>query len=83
MGLCASLLSQGVLPAGFLCSAAAAVIAFLFTGLGQCLLLWLRSKSAWSAGLSTMGRELLVTLPCIFPMTALYRAVYRKTHLDD
>lgn len=83
VGLCASLLSQGVLKAGFLCSAAGAVIAFLCTGLGQCLLLWMGGKAAWSAGLATMGKELLVTLPCIFPMTALYRAVYRKTHLDD
>lgn len=83
VGLCASLLSQGVLKAGFLCSAAAAVIAFLFTGLFQCLLLWVSGKAAWSAGLAAMGKETLVTFPLIFPVTVLYRAVYRKTHMDD
>ena len=83
VGLCASLLAQSVLPAGFLCSAAASVMAFAATGLFHCLLLFFQGKAAWSAGFSTMARELAVTLPMSIPMTVLYRAVYRKTHLDD
>lgn len=83
VALCAALLSQSVLPAGFLCSAAASVIAFVFTGVFHCLLLWFQGKAAWSAGLSTMVRELAVTLPLSVPMTVLYRAVYRKTHMND
>ena len=83
VGLCASLLAQSVLPAGFLCSAAASVMAFAATGLFHCLLLFFQGKAAWSAGFSTMARELAVTLPMSIPVTVLYRAVYRKTHLHD
>ena len=83
VGLCAALLSQGVLPAGFLCSTAASVIGFLFTGLFHCFLLWLDGKAAWSAGMRTAALEALVTFPAVFPATVMYRWVYRKTHLDD
>ena len=82
-GLCAALLAQSVLPAGFLCSCAAAVTAFLFTGLFHCFLLWLDGKTAWGPGICTAALEALVTLPAVFPMTVLYRWVYRRTHLDD
>ena len=82
-GLCAALISQSWLPAGFLCSLATSAIAFLFTGTFHCLLLWVREKSAWSAGFSVCCREMLVSLVLAIPVTLLFRAVYRRTHLDD
>lgn len=82
-GLCGGLLSQSALPAGFLCSAAATAAAFFFTGLFHCFLMWINDRSAWSAGLFTMLRELAVTLPMIFPVTVLYRAVHRKIHYNE
>lgn len=83
VGLCAALLSQGVLPAGFFCSTAASIIGFLFTGLFHCFLLWLDGKASWSAGMRTAALEALATFPAVFPATVMYRWVYRKTHLDD
>ena len=83
VGLAASLLSESVLPAGFLCSLAASAAAFLMVGLFHCILLWMTEKAAWSSGLYLMLRELLVTLPLSFPVTLLYRAVFLRTHLDD
>ncbi|MBQ8389528.1 MAG: hypothetical protein IJX52_00925 [Oscillibacter sp.] len=83
VGLCAALLSQGVLSAGFLCSTAAAAIAFLLTGLFHCFLLWVEGKAAWALGLRTAALEALVTYPLVFPVTVMYRWVYRRTHLDD
>ena len=83
VGLAASLLSKSLLPAGFLCSAAAAAAAFLLVDGSRCLLMWMMARPAWSAGLSLMAREFLLTLPLIFPVTLLFRAVFLKTHLDD
>lgn len=82
-GLCAALLSQSVLPAGYLCSLAAGCVAFLLTDLFHCCLLWLGGKAAWSAGLATMAKEALLTLPTVFPATWMYRWVYRKMHYND
>lgn len=82
-GLCASLLSQSILPAGYLCSFAAAAAAFLLTDGFHCFLLWAGGQAAWGAGLSVMAREMLLTLPLVIPVTLLYRSVYRRTHLDD
>ena len=79
--LCASLLAQSVLPAGFLCSAVGTVIAFFLTDLFRCFLLWTPGHGAWKAGLFLMLRELCVTLPLSIPATALYRAVHRKVHM--
>lgn len=81
-GLFASLLAQGVLRAGFLCSLAAGAIAFLLTDLFHCVLLWMAGKAAWEAGLSVALREFAVTAPLIIPMTILFRAVFRRTHTD-
>ena len=81
-GLCASLLSQGAIRAGFLCSSISAAIAFLFTDLLQCLVLWSRGKAAWEAGAFLALRETAVTLPLVLPVTALFQAVWRRTHLD-
>ena len=82
-GLCAGLLSQSLLPAGFLCSLAAAAAAFLLTDGFHCLTLWMRGSAAWRAGALLTVRELLVALPFVIPLTLLYRAVYQKTHLDN
>ena len=82
-GLCAALISQSWLPAGYLCSLTASAIAFLMTGLSQCLLLAIRDKSAWATGISVCLRELLVSAVLIVPVTILFRWVFRRTHLDD
>lgn len=82
-GLCAALLAQSVLPAGFPCAFVSTLAAFLLTDLFRCFLLWASGRSAWHAGLFLMLRETCVTLPLLFPVTVLYRAVYRKTHMYD
>lgn len=83
VGLCASLLSQSLLPAGFLCSLAGTAIAFLLTDAFHCLLLWASGKAAWSAGAYVTLREFCVTVPLTIPVNLLYRAVFRKTHLYE
>ena len=83
IGLCASLLAQRLLPAGFLCSLAVTAVAFVLTDLFRCLLLALGGNAAWGAGLSVLVREFLITAPLLIPVTALYRAVYKKTHVYD
>ncbi len=83
VGLCAALLAQEALPAGFLCSLAVGAAAFLLTDLFSALLLWLRHGGAWRAAAYLAVREFCVTAPLSVPVTALYRAVFRKTHRDD
>ncbi len=83
VGLCAALLSQGLLPAGPLCSLAGTAAAFLMSGLLHGLLLWAAGKPAWGAGAFVTLREFCVTAPLTVPVTLLYRAVFRRTHLDD
>ena len=83
VGLCAGVLSQSWLPAGFLCSLAAAAVAFFFTGSFHCLLLWMLGKAAWEAGADVALREFCVTLPLIVPLTLLYRSVYLRTRRDS
>ena len=82
-GLCGGLLSQSLLPAGFLCSFAASAAAFLLTDGFRCLLLWMRGSAAWRAGALLTLREFCVAAPFVIPLTLLYRSVYRKTHRDD
>ena len=82
-GLCAGLLSQSWLPAGFLCSLVSAAAAFLLTDSFRCLILWMRGRAAWEAGAFVALREFCVTLPWSFPVTLLFRAVFRRTHPDD
>ena len=82
-GLCGSLLSQSLLPAGFLCSLAASAAAFLLVDGFHGLLLWMTGRPAWSAVLWLMLREFLISAPLVIPVTLLLRAVFRKTHLDD
>ncbi|WP_300412164.1 hypothetical protein [uncultured Oscillibacter sp.] len=82
-GLCAGLLSQSLLPAGFLCSFAAAAAAFLLTDGFRCLLLWMRGSAAWEAGALLTALELCAAAPFVIPVTLLYRSVYRRTRRDD
>jgi len=83
VGLCASLLSRGLLPAGFPCSLVVTAIAFLLTDLFRCFLLVLNGHDAWGTGCSIMLREFVVTAPLLIPMTILFRAVFRKAHTFD
>jgi len=82
-GLCAALLSQSLLPSGLLCSLASVSAAFLLTDLFRCFLLWMGGHDVWRAGLFLMVREFCVSALLIPPVTALYRAVFRKTHMYD
>ena len=83
VGLAAGLLSQSLIPAGYLCSAAAALPAYLLTGVFHCIVLWATGHAAWTAGLSVTLRELCVSLPWSLPMAWLFRKVYRRVHIDD
>ena len=77
-GLCAALLAQSVLPAGYLCSLAGTAAAFLLTDGFRCFLLWAGGQSAWQAGGWLMVREFCVTAPLVIPVTILFQAVARK-----
>lgn len=83
VGLSAGLQSQSLIPAGYLCSAASALPAYLLTGLFHCFVLWATGHAAWAAGLSVTVRELCVSLLWSLPMTWLFRRVYRRVHADD
>lgn len=83
VGLSAGLLSQSLIPAGYLCSAAAALPAYLLTGLFHCTVLWATGHAAWLAGCSVMLRELCVSLLWSLPMTWLFRKVFKYVHRDD
>lgn len=82
-GLCAGLLSQNLLKAGFLCSLCAAAAAFLLTDGFHCLLLWANAKSSWAAGGELLVREFCASALLAAPVTVLFRAVHRKTHMFD
>lgn len=82
-GLFASLLSQGVLRAGVLCSLVSSAIAFLLTDGFRCLLFWLNNRPAWGTGAFLMLREFCVTAPLVLPVTMLFHRVYLRTHFDD
>lgn len=83
VGLLASLLAQGVLRAGFLCSLVSAAAAFFLTDFFHCFLFWLNGHPAWETGAFLALREFCVTVPLTVPMTFLFRAVFRRTHPDD
>lgn len=83
VGLFAGLLSQSLIPAGYLCSAVASLPAYLLTGVFHCIVLWATGHAAWTAGLSVTLRELCVSLPWSLPMAWLFRKVYRRVHIDD
>ena len=83
VGLSAGLLSQSLIPAGYLCSAVASLPAHLLTGVFHCIVLWATGHAAWTTGLSVMLRELCLSLPWSLPMAWLFRKVYRRVHIDD
>ena len=83
VGLAAGLLSQRLIPAGYLCSAAAALPAYLLTGIFHCIVLWAQGHPAWGAAMSVTLRELCVSLLWSLPMTWLFRRVYLRVHVDD
>ena len=83
VGLAAGLLSQSLIPAGYLCSAAAALPAYLLTGIFHCIVLWAQGHPAWGAAMSVTLRELCVSLLWSLPMTWLFRWVYLRVHVDD
>ena len=83
VGLCAGLLSESWLPAGFLCSLVSTAAAFALTDGFRCLLLWMIGKAAWEAGAMVAVREFCVSAPFILLITPLYHAVYLRTHMDD
>ena len=82
-GLCAGLLAQSWLPAGFLCSLFSSAVAFFLLDSFRCLILWASNKAAWEVGAMVGLREFCVTAPLIIPLTLLYRAVYFRTRFDD
>ena len=43
----------------------------------------MRGTAAWEAGALVMVQEFCVAAPFVIPLTLLYRAVFRRTHLDD
>ena len=77
-GLCAGLMAQSLLPAGYVCSLAGAAAGFLLLDGFRCFLLWAAGQDAWTAGAWILLREFCVTAPLILPVTALFRAVARK-----
>ena len=83
VGLAAELLSQSLIPAGYLCSAAAALPAYLLTGIFHCIVLWAQGHPAWGAAMSVTLRELCASLLWSLPMTWLFRRVYLRVHVDD
>ena len=83
VGLTAGLLSQSLIPAGYLCSAAAALPAYLLTGIFHCIVLWAQGHPAWGAAMSVTLRELCASLLWSLPMTWLFRRVYLRVHVDD
>lgn len=83
VGLAAGLLSQSLIPAGYLYSAAAALPAYLLTGIFHCIVLWAQGHPAWGAAMSVTLRELCVSLLWSLPMTWLFRRVYLRVHVDD
>ena len=83
VGLCAALVSQNLLPAGFLCAAVTSIIAFFLTDLFHCFLLWARGQNAWAAGARLFAQEVGVSILLIIPVVLLFSAVFRRTHLDD
>ena len=82
-GLCAALISQSLLPAGFLCGVVTSVLSFLLTDAFHCIVLLAGGKAAWAAGAQVFLREVCVSILLVVPVVLLFSAVFRRTHLDD
>ena len=84
VGVVCDLLSRSLLPAGILCSLAAAAASFLLTDGFRCFLLWMSGQGAWQTGGYLMLREFCVTAPLTLPVTLLFRGVaHRVRRLYD
>ena len=83
VGLLAASLSRSVLRSGFLCSAVSGALAFFLTDGFSFLLFWVLGRGDGSTAGMLFLREMLVSLPLIFPLTVLFRAVSRRVHRDD
>ena len=83
VGLCGGLIAKGLLSAGFICSLVSSAAAFLLTDVFHCLLLWVNQSAAWASGGWVMVREFCVTAILTIPVTLLFQAVFRKTHVYD
>ena len=81
--LTAALISQSLLPAGFLCGVVTSVLSFLLTDAFHCVVLWAGGKAAWAAGAQVFLREVCVSILLVVPVVLLFSAVFRRTHLDD
>ena len=78
-----TLISQSLLPAGFLCGVVTSVLSFLLTDAFHCVVLWAGGKAAWAAGAQVFLREVCVSILLVVPVVLLFSAVFRRTHLDD
>lgn len=83
VGFSAGLLSRNWLPAGLICSLAAAVVAFFLTDGFHAVVLWAQNHAAWKAAAWVGLREFCVSLPFIFLMTPFFERLYRRLHRDD
>ncbi|MFR3921047.1 MAG: hypothetical protein ACLTYN_02740 [Dysosmobacter welbionis] len=81
-GLCAALISQSLLPAGFLCGVVTSVLSFLLTDAFHCVVLW-AGESRLGCGGQVFLREVCVSILLVVPVVLLFSAVFRRTHLDD
>lgn len=78
-GLCAALLSRSLLPAGVLCSLAAAAVSFLLTDGLRCFLLWMSGQGALEdRRLSDAAGILRHRAPGPARSTLLFRGVARR-----
>lgn len=82
VGLCAGLIAKSWLPAGFLCSLAVALLAFLLTDAFHGLLLVFTGKAAWAAVGLTMLRETGATLVFVPAVFLPFRRVCRRFAVD-
>lgn len=83
IGLFSALIAEGFLPAGFLCGLVVSALSFFLTDIFHCFLLWTSGQNAWQAGLDTMFREYLISLPLLILISALFAAIFRRTRFDD
>ena len=83
VGICASLLSRGLLPAGLRCSLVVSAAAFVLIDLFRCIILAMGGHSPWGAGFLILLKEFTITAPLLIPVTLLYGAVARKVHTFD
>lgn len=77
-GLLAGMLARSVLSSGFLSALVTSAAAFLLTGLFHGLIFVFTSHAAWAETISVCGREIVVSIPWVFPVYFLFRLVWRR-----